>query len=494
MAQASPVNPLSTALVVYHPNPFLSSLEERTDKAYKRALGLTQTETAHLSSSIHPRAALSFYLSALNSGRYEQMAAVQARCIDPQKENVLDDQYLYYDTRGLDLIGIEESSPTRVVSMVRARELNQFMRITLEVEEKKPYRIKSIQRQFVPPPKGFEIQPLSEPELLKATQMRLEEMVKKELFSGTVIIAKDGVPIFAFAGTFLNEPISLDTKFNLGSMSKMPTAIAIMQLVQKGVISLKDPLGKFLPDYPNKEVAKVTIEQLLNHMGGTGDIFGPEFAENLERLRSPQDYIKLFGERGLNFPPGTKWEYSNYGYILLGAVVEAASHQDYYEYVRENVYKPAHMTSSDSYWKTDKIPNMATGYARDFEKENPKLENNFSRLPMRGTPAGGGYSNALDELSFANALTRHQLLDKEHTEMLTANPIKTNWNDRYGYGFATSPEGVEPRWIGHSGGAEGVNSSLKIYPDSRYTVIVMTNLDKPTAERVTDFIEERMPK
>jgi CubicO group peptidase (beta-lactamase class C family) len=112
---------------------------------------------------------------------------------------------------------------------------------------------------------------------------------------------------------------------------------------------------------------------------------------------------------------------------------------------------------------------------------------------MRGSPAGGGYSTALDELSFANALTKHQLLDKAHTEMLIANPIKTNWNDRYGFGFATSPENVEPRWFGHSGGAEGINSSLKIYPDSGYTVIVMSNLDKPAAERVADFIEERMP-
>ena len=103
-------------------------------------------------------------------------------------------------------------------------------------------------------------------------------------------------------------------------MNKMFTAVAILQLVEAGKVELTAPLGKYLPDYPNREVAtKVTIHQLLTHTGGTGDIFGPDFDAHRTELRTLADYVKLYGKRGLEFKPGSRWEYSNYGFILLGA-------------------------------------------------------------------------------------------------------------------------------------------------------------------------------
>src|SRR5690349_9914535 len=116
----------------------------------------------------------------------------------------------------------------------------------------------------------------------------------------------------------------------MGSMNKMFTATAILQLVQAGKIKLDDPLGKYLPDYPNKDVAtKVTIHHLLTHTGGTGDIFGPEYQAHRLELKTLQDYVKLYGSRGLAFEPGSKWEYSNYGFILLGVIIERISGVDY---------------------------------------------------------------------------------------------------------------------------------------------------------------------
>jgi D-alanyl-D-alanine carboxypeptidase len=124
-------------------------------------------------------------------------------------------------------------------------------------------------------------------------------------------------------------------------MNKMFTAVSILQLVQSGKIQLTDPLGKYLPDYANKNVAeKVTIHHLLTHTGGTGDIFGPEFDAHREELKTLQDYVKLYEKRDLKFEPGSRWEYSNYGFLLLGVVIEKVSRQSYHDYVREHVFKP----------------------------------------------------------------------------------------------------------------------------------------------------------
>ena len=137
----------------------------------------------------------------------------------------------------------------------------------------------------------------------------------------------------------------LDTRFRIGSMNKMFTAVSILQLVQAGKIKLTDPLGKYITDYPNQDVAtKVTIHHLLTHTGGTGDIFGPEFDAHRLELKTLNDYVALYGKRAPAFEPGSRWVYSNYGMVLLGVVVERVSGQSYYDYVAEHVYKPAGMT------------------------------------------------------------------------------------------------------------------------------------------------------
>ena len=106
---------------------------------------------------------------------------------------------------------------------------------------------------------------------------------------------------------------TVETKFGFGSMGKMLTGVAVMPLVQAGKIQIDDHIAKYLPDYPSKEVAAVTIHQLLTHTGGTGDIFGPEFDARRLELKELSDYVALYGNRGLRFMPGSKWEYSNYG-------------------------------------------------------------------------------------------------------------------------------------------------------------------------------------
>ena len=152
-------------------------------------------------------------------------------------------------------------------------------------------------------------------------------------------------------------------------MNKMFTAVATLQLVEAGKLALDDPVGKHLRGYPNSEVAtKVTVRHLLTHTGGTGDIFGPEYDPNRLQLREHADYVKLYGSRAPNFPPGSRFEYSNYGFVLLGAIIEAVSGESYYDYVREHVFGPAGMTSTDSLPESVEVPNRSIGYTRSVRR------------------------------------------------------------------------------------------------------------------------------
>lgn len=138
--------------------------------------------------------------------------------------------------------------------------------------------------------------------------------------------------------------------------------------------------------------------------------------------------------------------------------------------------------------KDEDTPNLAKGYTG----RNGPLRYNYDSRPMRGSPAGGGFSTCEDLLRFAAALTGHKLLDAEHTKLLTTGKPGTPRDDSYGYGFGVSNDGGV-RSFGHGGGAPGINADLKIFPDSGYVIAVMGNLDPPAASRISDFVAARLP-
>ena len=255
-------------------------------------------------------------------------------------------------TGGYDLKKIESETPTEVTALLQERAADGFTRLVLEVEPGEPHRILKLDVKLIERPAEFALPHMSDQQLVTALRKRLEDETASDRFAGAVLVAKQGKPIFAqaygLADRAHNTPNTLQTRFSVASINKMFTAVATMQLVQAGKLALDDPLGKYLTDYPNKELAaKVTIGELLTNTGGTGDIWGPEFDKHRLDLRSLQDYINLFGKRPLRFEPGSRWEYSNYGFILLGAVTEKVSGESYYDYVREHIYVPAGMSSTE---------------------------------------------------------------------------------------------------------------------------------------------------
>ena len=215
---------------------------------------------------------------------------------------------------------------------------------------------------------------MSDAELVAALGKHLDEQAKADELSGVVLFAKDGKPLFrkayGMADLGLRVPNNPETKFNIGSINKLFTRISIEQLAEQGKLSLDDTLAKRLPDYPNQEVAaKVTLRQLMEFKSGLGDIFIPDFFESAkDKFRAPRDWFEIFAQRPLLFEPGTSQRYSNAGYVVLGAVVEALSGQTYDGYVQEHIYKPAGMTETGSWDLDEPMPNRAVGYTR----KNPR--------------------------------------------------------------------------------------------------------------------------
>jgi D-alanyl-D-alanine carboxypeptidase len=408
--------------------------------------------------------------------------------------NIDDELGFRQRTGGFDLQKTEESSATQFVALVKEKSSDQLARVSIEVDAAEPHRVTKFEVHAIPTPDELRPKRMSEADAIAALRAELDKEVTDDRFAGAVVVAKNGTPIFAQAYGLADRdkkiPNKLDTQFRIGSMNKMFTATAILQLVQTGRLALADSLGKIVHDYPNQSVAsKVTIHQLLTHTGGTGDIFGPEFDAHRLELRTLDDYVKLYGKRDFAFDPGSRWEYSNYGFLLLGVVIERATGKSYYDWVSEHVFTPAGMTATGSLPEDQRVPDRAVGYMK--ATPTASWAPNTDTLPYRGTSAGGGYSTVNDLLRFANAITSHQLLDAKHTDLLTTGKIDTPNGGKYGYGFGEdSSDGV--RCVGHGGGAPGMNGDLQIC-DSGYTIAVLSNLDPPTASRISDFIRHRLP-
>ncbi len=312
----------------------------------------------------------------------------------------------------------------------------------------------------------------------------LDDLADQEQFSGVVLIALGAQPIlqeaYGMADRGRGIPNQLDTKFNLGSMDKMFTAVAILQLVEQGELSLDAKIAEVLPDYPNQQVANtVTIHQLLTHTSGMGDWSDSErFPELHDQIRGVEDYMPLFVDTPLEFEPGTQFRYSNAGYIVLGLIVERVTGLSYYDYVRASIFEPSGMTNTAAYELDADVPNRAVGYTRQAidGSELDELTDHRFAMPMRGGPSGGGFSTAEDLLAFRNALLDHRLLSPESTELLLEGKVRLNEQAQYAYGFFDRMPGNQ-RVVGHGGGAPGICDFMDIYLDLGYTAIVLSNSD-----------------
>ena len=332
-----------------------------------------------------------------------------------------------------------------------------------------------------------------------ALRTRIEADARADRFAGAALLARldGGKPqillreAYGLANREKGIANTIDTRFRIGSMNKMFTGTAILQLVQAGKITLTDPVGKYVPDYPNEAIRrKVTIHQLLTHTGGTGDIFGPEYDAHHLKMITHDDWIKLYGKRDPLFEPGSRYAYSNFGMVMLGVVIERVSGKSYYDYVSEHIYRPAKMTQSGLPPEEIAEDLRSIGYSRQNSSSTwaPR-----SIVGNRGIAAGGGFSTVGDLVNFAAALMSHKLLNAEHTTLLITGKVDSGRGAQYAYGFGDMRKnGIGS--VGHAGGAPGMNGDLRIYPDTGYVFAVLSNLDPPAAQAISAFVNERVLK
>ena len=399
-----------------------------------------------------------------------------------------------HETRGWDVVGVQERRDSEVILLVRSRLTGEPEGLLVRVEPAAPHKIVGIGLRPPKPAEGTTARKLAPNEMAAELEAFVKKLAAEDVFSGSVLLAKDGQVIYKAAFGAANKDFNVanrvDTKFNLGSMNKMFTGVAIAQLVEKGKISYDDPLAKFIPDFPNPEAAKrIQIKHLLTHTAGLGGYFSERYQKLArDQIRTVDDMMRLAreDEKDVKFEPGSRWQYSNTGMMVLGKVIEIASGQTYFEYVRENIYKPAGMTNTDCY-ELDKVnQNLAVGYHKEFTDAGLAWSNNIFAHVMRGGPQGGGYSTVDDLLKFDQALRSGKLVSAETLKLITSPKPELN-SPNYGYGFQV---GSAP--VGHSGGFPGINANLAMYLGSGWTAVVMSNYSRgagPVQGKMARMIE-----
>lgn len=342
---------------------------------------------------------------------------------------------------------------------------------------------------------------LTTPQLRAHLDSALRPLAERGWFSGSVLLARDGVPLhvqsYGLADRARRIANTPETRFNVGSMNKMMTAVVVLQLAESGRLSLGDRVGRWLPAYPVPAVREeVTIAQLLSHRSGLGSYWNDRFERARASIREVSDYLALFDHDTLLFSPGSGWEYSNAGFIVLGAIIEQVTGRRYEEVLRAQVLGPAGMTATDFSAIADSVPSRAVGYMReggmgapsrpDTSRTAPAAIPNWGTMPNRGGPAGGGYTTVGDLLRFDQALRRGALLTGGWRDSLWT-VRNADLNDPssprprmmpYGFGFDVreTPAG---RVVGHTGGAPGISALLDMYLGNGYTLAILANVDGP---------------
>jgi len=319
--------------------------------------------------------------------------------------------------------------------------------------------------------------------------------ITKEDFSGSILVAKDDSIIerraYGLASIEFNAENNIDTKFNIASITKMFTSVATLQLFEHGKVQLDQPIGKYLPNYPNKVVRdSVTIHQLLTHTAGTNNFLVGDFVNSGKlQYKNVKDFLPLFVDEPLLFSPGSDYNYSAAGFVILGLIIEKVSGDNYYDYVKDHIFIPASMNHTTELEIDSIVKNKAVGYTSLFG-ENEILKRNDYYL-SKADPAGFHYSTVDDLFNFSKALRNYQLLKKETTELMFAPKVK-GFNTHLGYGID-----VDLRYnqtiLGHSGGWYGVRCELMDFMDSNYTIIVLSNIDddgKTGASKIIDSFKE----
>jgi CubicO group peptidase (beta-lactamase class C family) len=450
------------------------------------------------------------FANAINSGNPEQMMRLVKSSFGENLQKIPAPTHIavlmsYWDTsRGLELHELQNAETRNETIAVFKNKLTGARNgIWFKVEPDPPHRIVAVGPRPAKLPQAPARQ-LSDSQIAHELEELVGRLSEADVFSGVVALAKDGTVVFqrAYGHADKNFDVlaQLDTKYNVASMGKMFTAVAIAQLVERDLLSFDDPLSKFLPRFPNEEASKkILVKHLLSHTAGLGMWWGPRWEQrSMKDTFATVDSMVAWAaqdETTTQFEPGTSYRYSNTGFVVLGKIIEQATGQSYYQYVQDHIFTPAGMTSTGYYESDSTTRKLATGYAKVFDAQGQAtfLSNSRSRAGLRGGPAGGAYSTAGDMLKFGQALRAGKLLKPDNVAVLLSAKMDLGARN-YGYGFDVS----ETRGsAGHGGGSTGISDNFEMFVRSGWCAVVMSNYtfsgfeaSTPVVEKIRDLSEQ----
>ena len=312
-----------------------------------------------------------------------------------------------------------------------------------------------------------------------ATRAAVQAYVEKNQFAGTVLVAKNGKPVFresfGLANRELNVQNTADTVFRLGSITKQFTAASILQLVEAGKLSVDDKVSKYYAKAPASWSA-ITIKHLLTHRSGIPSYTGlPNFFETQAASdKTPDEIVQLTASMPLEFEPGTKYAYDNTGYVLLGYIIEKVSGQSYAAYLQDHIFGPLGMKHSGFDTSVDILPNRAAGYSFDDNKWT-----NARYLAMTLPHAAGSLYSTVDDL----LIWEQAFFGDKVVSAVSRNAMTTDHGDKYGFGLLADDLGGHTT-IWHNGGINGFSTHMARFPDDGLTVIALANLETARSTRL----------
>lgn len=286
---------------------------------------------------------------------------------------------------------------------------------------------------------------------------------------------------FGMANLELNVPMQPEMVFRIGSITKQFTAVAILQLMEQGKLSLQDDITKFIPDYPTQGY-KITIEHLLTHTSGIKSYTNaPEFAGYSRIDKTPEEVIKIFRNQPMEFAPGTKWNYNNSGYFLLGYIIEKASGKSYPDYLEENFFKPLGMTGSLFGSDSKIVKNRASGYQPGKDGVQ-----NAEIMSMTVPYSAGSIQSTVEDLyKWNQAVHSYKLVKKETLQKaFTEYKLSDGKGTGYGYGWMLKQLQNSPT-IEHGGGINGYLSYAIYLPDQDVFVAVLSNSNEKSPDQIS---------
>ncbi len=291
---------------------------------------------------------------------------------------------------------------------------------------------------------------------------------KLDNFSGSILLAKDNDILFSksygMASYEHNVKNTPQTKFRIASMTKQFTAMAIMQLCEKGFLDINDKLSKFIPDFPQGD--DITIHQLLIHTSGVLDFLYTTEYQNIKTVKTPlSDIIDIIKAQPLEFSPGERTEYSNSGYVILGYIIEEVSGSSYEDYLHQNIFGPLDMGNTCCSDYNDIIINRASGYSVGHDGI---INADYTDMSF-ADGSGWLYSTTEDLYLWDRALYTQKILSKDYMEK-----IFTPYNEKKGYGWVISEKNGR-RKTSASGRVEGFHTRILRYPDENACIIVLSN-------------------